>query len=45
MEAAGVNCIDLYTPDPDVRENLGKAMQGRREKFVLQAHICAVKMA
>lgn len=42
MEAAGVNCIDLYTPDPDVRENLGKAMQGRREKFVLQAHICAV---
>ena len=26
MEAAGVNCIDLYTPDPDVRENLGKAI-------------------
>ncbi len=42
MEAAGVNCIDLYTPDPEVRKNLGMVMEGRREKFVLQAHICAV---
>lgn len=42
MEAEGVNCIDLYTPNPDLRSNLGRAMRGRREKFVLQAHLCAV---
>ena len=39
MEAAGVNCIDLYTPNPQVREDLGAALAGRREKFVLQGHI------
>ncbi len=42
MEAGGVNCIDLYTPDPQVRSNLGRALEGRREKFVLQAHLCSV---
>lgn len=42
MEKAGVNCIDLYAPNPDMRSNLGKALQGRREKFVLQAHLCTV---
>ena len=42
MEAAGINCIDLYSPDPDFRSNLGAALQGRREKFVLQAHLCTI---
>ncbi|MDD3337311.1 MAG: aldo/keto reductase [Lachnospiraceae bacterium] len=42
MEETGVNCIDLYTPDPELRTNLGKALQGRREKFILQAHLCTV---
>lgn len=42
MEEAGVNCIDLYTPNPEFRSNLGKAMRGRREKFVLQAHLCTI---
>lgn len=42
MEQRGVNCVDLYTPDPEVRANLGKAMAGRREKFVLQAHLCTI---
>ena len=42
MESAGVNCIDLYTPNPQVRSDLGAAMEGRREKFVLQGHICSV---
>lgn len=42
MEAAGVNCIDLYSPNPDFRANLGEALRGRREKFVLQAHLCTV---
>lgn len=42
MEAGGVNCIDLYAPNPDMRSNLGQALRGRREKFVLQAHLCTV---
>ena len=42
MESAGVNCFDLFTPDPEFLDNLGRAMEGRREKFVLQCHICAV---
>lgn len=42
MEAGGVNCIDLYTPNPDFRSNLGRALRGRREKFVLQAHLCTI---
>ena len=42
MEEAGVNCIDLYTPNPDFRSNLGRALRGRREKFVLQAHLCTI---
>ena len=42
MEAAGVNCIDLYSPNPAFRSNLGQALRGRRERFVLQAHLCAV---
>ena len=42
MEASGVNCIDLYAPNPDMRDNLGRALQGRRDKFVLQAHLCTI---
>ena len=42
MASAGVNCIDLYTPNPQVRGDLGAAMEGRREKFVLQGHIGSV---
>ncbi len=42
MEALGVNCIDLYSPDPEMRANLGKAMKGRRDKFILQSHLCSI---
>ncbi|MDD3795473.1 MAG: aldo/keto reductase [Lachnospiraceae bacterium] len=42
MEKAGVNCIDLYAPEPEFRSRLGKALRGRRDKFVLQAHLCSV---
>lgn len=42
MEAAGVNCIDLYTPDPQMRTHLGRALAGRRDRFILQGHLCTV---
>jgi len=41
-EQAGANYIDLYTSDPAARTALGKALAGRREKFILQAHLCSV---
>lgn len=42
MEETGVNCIDLYSPNPQMRSALGAALRGRRDRFVLQAHICTV---
>ena len=41
-QAAGVNYFDLYSPDPALREALGKALRGRREKFFIQSHLCSV---
>lgn len=38
---AGVNYFDLYNPEPYVRDAFGKAMAGRREKFIMQAHLCS----
>lgn len=42
MELEGVNCIDLYTPNPDVRKSLAKALKNRRRKFILQSHLCSI---
>ena len=41
-EGAGINYIDLYTPDPEMRTRLGQALRGRRDKFILQAHLCTI---
>ena len=38
---SGVNYFDLYNPEPYVRSNLGEAMRGRREKFIIQGHLCS----
>lgn len=41
-ERQGINYFDLYTSNPDVRASVGEALKGRREKFVIQSHICSV---
>lgn len=41
-EACGVNYFDLYTSNPAVREAVGNALRGRRDKFIAQSHICSV---
>ena len=38
----GINYFDLYASDPKVRKAVGDALQGRREKFIIQSHICSV---
>lgn len=35
----GVNFIDIYSSNPDLRSVLGEALKGRRNKFVIQGHI------
>ena len=39
-----VNYFDLYSPDPDLRAAIGNALSknNRREKFLVQSHLCSV---
>ena len=32
----GINFLDLYASNPTLRSNIGAALAGRREKFVIQ---------
>lgn len=41
-EELGINYFDLYASDPEVRAAVGQALKGRREKFLIQSHICSV---
>ena len=41
-EKHGINYFDLYASDPELRAAVGRALQGRREKFIVQSHICSV---
>lgn len=36
---SGMNYIDIYDADPKVRGNIGYALQGRRDKMIIQGHI------
>lgn len=38
----GVNLIDLYSPDPDMRKRLGNALQKQRDDFIIQGHLCSI---
>jgi predicted aldo/keto reductase-like oxidoreductase len=35
----GVNIMDLFMPQEEVRTHLGMALQGRRDKMIIQGHI------
>ncbi len=39
---AGVNCMDLYSPNPEMQRQIGNILRGRRDKFILQSHICTI---
>ncbi len=36
---AGVNFLDVFMSEPNVRTNIGRALAGRRENVVIQGHI------
>ncbi len=37
----GINIIDVFMPDPDVRSNIGRALAGRRNNVMIQGHFGA----
>ena len=41
-EKAGINYFDLYAPNPEMRRAVGEALKGRRDKFIIQGHLCSV---
>ena len=38
-EDAGINIVDIWMSEPEVRTKLGNALKGRREKWYIQGHI------
>lgn len=38
--ANGINFVDIYSSNPDLRSNIGAALDGRRNDFVIQGHLC-----
>lgn len=38
----GINYVDIFMPQAPTRSNLGLALEGRREQFIIQGHLCTV---
>lgn len=38
--ANGINFMDIYSSNPDLRVNIGAALEGRRKNFIIQGHLC-----
>ena len=38
----GINYIDIFMPQAPTRDNIGAALEGRRERFIIQCHLCTV---
>lgn len=39
----GVNIVDMYIPDPYVRDCVGAALEGIRDKWYIQGHLCTIQ--
>lgn len=38
--AKGINFMDIYSSNPELRTNIGKALWGWRDRFIIQGHLC-----
>ena len=38
-DAAGINILDCWMAEPKVRSNIGAALAGRRQRWIIQGHI------
>ena len=41
-DEAGINYFDMFTSDPAARDAVGAALEGRRDRFIIQSHIGSV---
>ena len=41
-EKEGINILDCWMSEPNVRSNIGLALMGRREKWLIQGHIGSI---
>ena len=39
---SGINCMDLYSPNPEIHGYVADAIADRRQDFILQAHLCTI---
>ena len=39
-----INIMDVFMPGQEIRQNIGKALKGNRDKFILQGHIGSVDL-
>ncbi len=39
---SGINILDVFMAEPNIRNDIGKALEGSRDKVILQGHICAI---
>ncbi|MBR2806880.1 MAG: aldo/keto reductase [Oscillospiraceae bacterium] len=39
---SGINAIDVYSSDPEMRRNIAAALGDRRKDFIIGSHLCAV---
>ena len=37
-EEQGINILDCWMPEPKVRSNIGAAIAGKRERWIIQGH-------
>lgn len=37
-----INYIDIFMPQAPTRDNIGAALEGRRERFIIQGHLCTI---
>jgi predicted aldo/keto reductase-like oxidoreductase len=40
----GINMMDLFMPGEQVRLNIGRALAGRRDRMLIQGHICSTNI-
>ncbi|MFQ7550823.1 MAG: hypothetical protein ACLRMZ_11565 [Blautia marasmi] len=38
-EEAGINILDCWMSEPNVRSNIGAAIKGRRQNWIIQGHL------
>lgn len=38
-EESGINILDCWMAEPNVRSNIGKAMKGKRDRWIIQGHL------